>query len=149
MMIHAAERVLLTLWVGSLWGVGYVAAPLLFTHLDDPAAAGHAAGAMFHTVAWIGIVCGTVLAVAQWRHKIRPVAAHWRLWLVVAMVLLTFLGEFVIRPPMAEFVPPLDGTDPAADAAFYGMYRFAESLYFLNSVIALVLVAGGMQPRDA
>ncbi len=149
MLIAAVERLVLTLWVGALWVVGYVAAPLLFTRLDDIAAAGRIAEAMFASVAWIGLGCGAVLIAAQWRHKIRPLAAHWRLWLVVAMVVLTVVGEFGVRPPMAEFIPPVDGADSPGDTAFYPMYRLAESLYFLNSVIAAVLVAGGVQPRDS
>ena len=34
------ERIMLTLWVGSLWAVGLMVAPTLFTQLDDRALAG-------------------------------------------------------------------------------------------------------------
>ncbi|MCK5382667.1 MAG: DUF4149 domain-containing protein, partial [Gammaproteobacteria bacterium] len=34
-LIPSLERILLTLWVGSLWVVGFVVAPVLFAELDD------------------------------------------------------------------------------------------------------------------
>ena len=43
----AGDRILLTLWVGSLWAIGYIAAPTLFATLEDRALAGTLAGAMF------------------------------------------------------------------------------------------------------
>ena len=43
-LIPSLERILLTLWVGSLWVVGFVVAPVLFAELDDRALAGSTAG---------------------------------------------------------------------------------------------------------
>ena len=40
----------LTAWVGALWAIGYIAAPLLFAHLADRATAGSLAGSMFSVV---------------------------------------------------------------------------------------------------
>jgi hypothetical protein len=39
-LLPAAERILLTLWVGALWVAGFIVAPLLFSELDDRALAG-------------------------------------------------------------------------------------------------------------
>ncbi|MGB5473694.1 MAG: DUF4149 domain-containing protein, partial [Gammaproteobacteria bacterium] len=52
------ERVLLTLWVGSLWVTGFMVAPVLFARLDDRALAGTLAGELFGLVAWLGLACG-------------------------------------------------------------------------------------------
>ena len=58
------ERILLTLWVGGLWAIGYIAAPTLFAMLDDRKLAGALAGQMFHIISYIGLVCGTLLFIS-------------------------------------------------------------------------------------
>ena len=50
-----------TLWVGALWAIGYLAAPILFYHLPDRQLAGSLAGEMFTFVAYIGMACGAYL----------------------------------------------------------------------------------------
>ena len=45
----AGERLLLTLWVGSLWAIGYLAVPLAFATLDTQVAAEYAA-TLFYAV---------------------------------------------------------------------------------------------------
>ncbi len=142
MLISAVERVLLTVWVGSLWGVGYLVAPVLFAQLDDPAAAAGLSEALKGAVAWLGIGCAAVLVPAQLRHRVRPLAAHWRLWLLVALALLTGIGELGIRPPMAEVV------EQAGQDGGVGALRAAESLYLVASAVGLALVLGGLQPRE-
>ncbi|WP_200256886.1 DUF4149 domain-containing protein [Halorhodospira neutriphila] len=143
MLLSAVERVLLTVWVGSLWGVGYLAAPVLFAQLDDPAAAAGLSEALKGAVAWVSIGCAAVLIPAQLRHRVRPLAAHWRLWLLVALVLLVGIGELGVRPPMAEVVAQA-GQGGNGVAAL----RTAESLYLVASAIGLALVLGGLQPRE-
>ena len=48
---NVGERVLLTLWVGGLWAIGYMVAPALFATLEDRALAGNLAGLMFEIIA--------------------------------------------------------------------------------------------------
>lgn len=139
-LLAPAERVALVLWAGSLWATGYLAAPILFRELDQVAVAGAVAGELFTAVAWVGLVCGAILLAGQLRHRIRPFAAHWRLWLVVVMLVVTAVGEFALRPAMADL-------GPQADVAFHTAHRAAEALYLVNSIIALVLVLGGLTPR--
>jgi len=57
----AGERILLTLWVGGLWAIGYIVAPALFANLEDRALAGTLAGVMFNIIAWVGLACGSLL----------------------------------------------------------------------------------------
>src|SRR5574340_1194642 len=51
----------ITLWVGGLWAIGYLAAPALFSALSDRALAGQLAGRMFTLLAWAGMGCGAYL----------------------------------------------------------------------------------------
>ena len=56
-------QIAITLWVGGMWAIGYLAAPVLFDALpDDRMLAGILAGKMFAWVAYIGMACGIYLA---------------------------------------------------------------------------------------
>jgi uncharacterized membrane protein len=76
------------LWWGSLTAIGFVAVPLLFANLATPAMAGQMAAKLFTAQAWMSIVCGLLILIAQGK----PNA------LVVAGVLLALLGEFAVAP---------------------------------------------------
>jgi uncharacterized membrane protein len=76
------------LWWGGLTAIGFVAVPLLFANLATPAIAGQMAAKLFTAQAWISIVCGLLILIAQRK----PNA------LVLAGVLLALLGEFAVAP---------------------------------------------------
>lgn len=130
----AGERVLLTLWVGSLWAIGYIAAPVLFSVLDDRATAGRLAGEMFTATAVLGLLCGGFLLMLQWLR--RPSPRNWRLWVIAAMVLITALGEFALRPLMSA----------AGGAEFGRLHGFSQLLFLAVSLLGLGLVAFGLEP---
>jgi dipeptide/tripeptide permease len=133
----AGERILLTLWVGGLWTVGYIAAPVLFASLDEPVLAGFLAGQMFTAVAYLSLVCGGGLLLFQ---LLRPSAGrrfHWRLWLIVAMLLLIAIGEFLVRPAMAA----------AAASEFARLHGIAQVVYLAVSLLGLALVGFGTRPQ--
>ena len=43
------------LWVGGLWAIGYLAAPVLFASLGDRQLAGMVAGKLFALIGWVGL----------------------------------------------------------------------------------------------
>lgn len=137
--LGAGERILLTLWVGGLWTAGYIAAPVLFASLDQPALAGFLAGRMFTAIAYLSLVCGGALLLFQ---LLRPSAEsrfHWRLWLIAAMLLLIAVGEFWVRPAMVAA--------PAAD--FGRLHGIAQIVYLAVSLLGLALVGLGLRsPAD-
>ncbi|MGH8809748.1 MAG: DUF4149 domain-containing protein, partial [Noviherbaspirillum sp.] len=47
MLVARARLLIATLWVGSLWAVGYLVAPTLFATLPDSVLAGTIAGRLF------------------------------------------------------------------------------------------------------
>lgn len=132
-----AEQILLTLWVGGLWVIGYVVAPVLFGTLDDRMLAGMLAGRMFAVIAYIGLFAGAVLFAAEW---FRPGGrVRWRVLLLAAMLLLIAIGEFVLQPQMAALKAEglsrdLTGSD------FAMLHGIASVLYLINSLLGLVLV---------
>ena len=135
-LIPALERILLTLWVGSLWVVGFIVAPLLFTELNDRALAGSTAGTLFTVTSYIGLASGSVLLLlnAVVRKRI-----NWRALVLLGMLSLIVIGQFVITPMVADL--RLQGlTDTPRFGQLHGV---ASVLFLLTSVLGLVLVAAG------
>lgn len=143
-LLPSLERLLLTVWVGSQWAIGYIAAPTLFATLDSRQLAGELAGRMFHTVYWLGLVAGLVLLALLWRHG-SP--RQWRLWTLAGMIVLTAVGLFVIQPMMADL--KAQGLAPGSDAArTFGMLHGVSSLLYLAvSLAGAALVALGLRGR--
>lgn len=132
--VAIGERLLLTLWVGSLWAIGFIAAPILFAVLDDRVLAGTLAGEMFRAVAWIGMVCGSLLLIF---HLLHPGRSRWRLWVLLFMLVLVAVGQFVLAPMVAGM--RLEGL---SDTPGFGrLHGIASTLYLCTSLAGLALVA--------
>ncbi|MDX1696976.1 MAG: DUF4149 domain-containing protein, partial [Thiohalobacterales bacterium] len=71
------ERIALALWVGGLWAVGLMVAPVLFAQIPDRALAGTIAGNLFMLTALLGLVCGSILLLAG---ILRTGRFDWRTW---------------------------------------------------------------------
>ena len=147
--VQATERVLLTAWVGGLWAIGYLAAPVLFKVLEDRRMAGELAGHMFKVVAIMGLVCGAVLLIlAIQRHGARRLRS-WRVWTLVAMIILVAIGLFVLQP-MIQDVKAQGLVEGSEQVRRFGILHGVSSiLYLLTSVGGLALVACGLVPRAA
>lgn len=131
----AGERILLTLWVGGLWAIGYIVAPALFANLEDRAQAGTLAGVMFEIVAYIGMVCAVLLLIFnQLRNPQRR--ANWRAVVLLVMLLLVAVGQFVLAPMMAD----IRVSESADTRAFAVLHGAASIVYLINSVLGLALV---------
>jgi hypothetical protein len=136
MNLATVRLLVVTLWAGSLWTIGYMVAPTLFGTLHDRVLAGVIAGSMFTTGAWVSMACGVItlglLAVAK------DVTAQRRktLYIIVGVMLgCLLLSHFGLRPVMAE-------VKEAGDKAKFGMlHGVSMVLYMVQSVLALFLVA--------
>ncbi len=137
-------RVLLvTVWVGSLWTVGYLAAPTLFATLTDRALAGTIAGSLFRVEAWVSVVCGLLLLLILLADrgfaKRRDCVV-----LVVLMLVCLSVGYFGLQPYMAalkETAVANGGVMTDAARARFGMlHGVAAVIYLVESVLGLVLV---------
>jgi len=142
--IMAGERILLTLWVGGLWAIGYIAAPTLFAILDDRKLAGALAGQMFHIISYIGLVCGVLLFVSLAKRA----GMHWRIWVVATMVALVACGEFILQPMMESL--KLQGlVEGSATKKQFGMlHGVASMIYLTESLLGLSLVAFGLHKTE-
>lgn len=104
-MVRAATRqrmalVLAALWWGSLTALGFMVVPLLFTHLDSPAAAGAMAAKLFSAQTWVSLGCGMlILLVFNQKDATAQVdTAQAAIKFIVAGMLLALLVEFGVAP---------------------------------------------------
>lgn len=134
------ERILLTLWVGGLWAIGYIAAPTLFANLNDRQLAGALAGQMFHIISYIGLVCGVLLLASV----LKRAGLQWRAWVLIIMLVLVATGEFVLQPMMESL--KLQGLIEGSEAKkqFGMLHGVASIIYLMESLLGLVLVATGL-----
>jgi hypothetical protein len=142
--VSAHLRLLLvTLWAGSLWTVGYLVAPVLFASLPDRSLAGSIAGMLFRAQAWLSLVCGLLLLLLLWLDKsLSPKRTP--VILVIAMLVCVLIGYFALQPFMAEIRAAAANNgglmDEAMRSRFGMLHGIASVIYLVQSVLALVLV---------
>lgn len=132
-----SERALLTLWVGGMWAIGYIVAPILFTVLDDRQLAGMIAGHTFTAMSYVGLACGSLLLIGG------AYSRGWKCWrhgVLLMMLVVVCIGQFFLQPIMAELkAAGLAEGSPAA-ATFGKLHGVASILFLINSLAGLVLV---------
>ena len=143
-LADSLHAVILTLWVGGLWVIGYLVAPTLFSTIADRALAGVVAGKLFALIGWVGVGGGAYLLVFM---RLRHGAAAWRNWsfrLLLAMWLLAAASLFGIQPLMAQMKAdalPLDVMESALRGRFAAWHGISSVLYLLQSLFGLWVVA--------
>lgn len=134
---------LLTLWVGAMWAVGYLVAPTLFSMLADRTLAGAVAGRLFTFVAWIG------LGVSAYLLLFLSVRMGWQafrsgvFWLVLVLLACTAVGHFGIQPLMAELKAlawPREVMDSVTRDRFATWHGVSSVLYLIQSMLGVLLV---------
>jgi hypothetical protein len=145
--MHAiSERILLTIWVGGMWVVGYLVAPTLFAMIDDRAVAGSIAGRLFMIMSYVGIFAAIVLLVSAYMQYTQQFFRTWRVWVLVLMLALIVSGEFVLQPQMAQL--RADGLQDSEKAQFGMLHGIASVLFLINSLCGLALVIFGVTKKD-
>ena len=135
MFLSKARLLIVTLWAGSLWTVGYLVAPTLFATLHDTVLAGTIAGSVFRSEAWLSMALGVVLLgvlalskdVTQQRRKLLAIV-------VIAMLLCVLVNYFGLGPVMAE-------AKQAGDRSKFGtLHGISMVIYLGQSLLAGFLV---------
>jgi hypothetical protein len=133
-----------TLWVGSLWTVGYLAAPVLFITLHDRVLAGTIAGSLFRVEAWLSLVCGAAFIVlAQMMRSRGETAAKTPLYLALGMLLCTLVGYFGLQPFMAalrEAAGPAGVMESGAKVQFGVLHGVSSAIYLIQSLLGAALI---------
>ena len=123
---------------------GFVVAPLLFQNML-PSVAGNIAGQLFSIISYLGLFCCSFLLLGQLVNPCAKRFNNFRVWSLIAMLVIIVIGEFVIRPMMVDLKQGglVAGSQDAID--FGRLHGVSSMLYMINSVLCLVLVAFGLR----
>lgn len=144
-MREVADRILLTVWVGGMWTVGYIVAPTLFAMLDNRMLAGSIAGHLFTVMSYVGLVCGGLLLLNLALEYGVKLFKQWRGLVLVGMLLIICIGQFILQPQMASLRAA--GLSGANVHAFARMHGISQVLFLLASLGGLALVMFGVRAR--
>jgi len=136
--------IIVTLWVGTLWAIGYLAAPTLFYSLEDNRQlAGQLAGKMFGFVAYMGMASAFYLLVHRLARFGTPALKQGFFWATLVMLLLVLAGHFGIQPVLASLkaqAMPADVMQSVFADRFKTWHGVASIAYLVESLLGLVLV---------
>lgn len=136
-------KIAVTLWVGGLWSIGYIAAPVLFTQLADKQLAGNLAGGMFVVIAYVGMVCGSYLLVYRLSQFGGAAFKQVFFWAVLLMLLITLGIYFGIQPIMEslkEQAMPKAVMQSMFSDRFARWHGVSSIVYLIESLLGLVLL---------
>ena len=134
---------LLVMWVGSLLALGAIAAPVLFSALDDKQLAGMLAGKMFVVGAWVGITSGIYLLLYRLVREGAPALKSLFFWVALLMLLLTLAGHFGVQPILQNLknqALPLAVMQSVFADRFSQWHGISRILWIIQSVLGVVLV---------
>jgi hypothetical protein len=137
---YASEKLLLTLWIGGLWAIGYIAVPMAFASLGDVSLAAEYAGKLFYAINLLGLGCGSVLVIAKLIQYKLNVRQLWRFWVLMLMLSLTAVFVFYLQPQMAEIKQSDWQVNSALSDVFSLLHTISENLYLVLSLLGLALV---------
>ena len=136
-MLLVGEKILLALWVGGMWTVGYIVAPTLFSMLEK-SVAGNVAGQLFTIMSYIGLVCGGLLLIGKLAGLGASALQNWVVWVLVVMLFIVIVGQFVLQPMMAEL--KASGITDLNRSEFGKLHGVASVLFLINSLLGLSLI---------
>ena len=142
---EALYLVTLTLWVGGLWAIGYLVAPVLFATLADRQLAGMLAGKLFALIGWVGLASAAYLLLFMLIRLGRSALKRGVFWLLVAMLVLTVFSQFGIQPLLAQLKAdalPREVMESVLRDRFATWHGVSSILYLVQSVLGLLLVVG-------
>jgi len=144
----AVYAVVVALWVGSLWTVGYLVAPVLFSYLHaDRSLAGNLAGAVFSVETKLGLACAALVLALRFARSGGRALREWQTVVVLAMAAITLVGYLAVTPLLvdlkagalaAEGVEVMRSTLASRFAFWHGV---SSVLYLIQSLLGAALVA--------
>ncbi len=140
---EALYFVTITLWVGGMWAIGYMVAPVLFAGLGDRQLAGTVAGKLFALIGWVGLGSAAYLLlflVARFRGQAFRRAVF---WLVLLMALSAAASQFGLQPLMAQLKAdalPREVMESVLRDRFAAWHGISSILYLVQSLLGLWLV---------
>ncbi|HEX5071082.1 MAG TPA: DUF4149 domain-containing protein [Vicinamibacterales bacterium] len=151
-VLRVASLVVLSLWIGGLAALGFVAAPAIFTTLEaqDPAGGRALAGLLFGAVfsrfqTWTWILAASLIVLLGLRALLgpRPRRLGWRLWTVAGMLGLSLYTAFGLAPRIDQIRRETSGSISSRPDTDPLRQEFGR-LHGLSNVLMLVTLLGGV-----
>jgi len=139
----ALQSIAVTLWVGGMWVIGFIVAPLLFSRLGDRVLAGAIAGKLFTIIAWIGIGCALYLVLYRLVRFGSGCFRQGLVWVSLLMLVLLLAGGFGVQAIMEGLraqALPKEVMESVFRDRFMTWHGVASVLYLIQSLLGLVLV---------
>ncbi len=142
-LADALHSVAVTLWVGGLWTVGLIIAPLLFHHVPDRSLAGALAGQFFAAIAYVGFGCGAYLLFFRMARSGAQSLSQPSFWIVMLMLVLTIAVQFGVRPileGLRQQALPGEVMQSILRDRFVAWHGVSSVLYLIECILGLVMV---------
>jgi Domain of unknown function (DUF4149) len=133
----------ITLWVGGMWAIGFIAAPTLFHVIPTRMLAGMVAGRLFALTAWTGMACGGWLLLHRFVRSGLGALRQGPFWLIVTMLALTVIDQYYVAPiinSLKHQALPLDVMQSVFRNRFSTWHGIASLLFLIQSLLGLWLV---------
>jgi hypothetical protein len=140
---EALQSIAVTLWVGGLWAIGLIVAPLLFHTLSDRSQAGMLAGEFFMAITYLGLGCGAYLLLFRLARFGGQAFSQLFFWSVLLMMALAAAGQFGVQPIMASLKQqalPSEVMHSIFRDRFAAWHGVSSVLYLIECVLGLVIV---------
>jgi hypothetical protein len=142
-VLRGARLLVAVLWAGSLWALGFIAAPTVFGMLGS-VQAGDIVAALLARQAWIAIASGVVmLALARYAPDLDPKRRRGLDIVIVAMLACALAIYLGLQPAMAhlrELAGPAGVRASPYWTEFAVMHGVSQLLHLVESVLGAVLV---------
>jgi len=151
-VLRVASLVVLSLWIGGLAVLGFVAAPMIFATLEaqDPAGGRALAGLVFGAVFarfqdWAWVLGGVLILLLGARALLgpRPRRLGWRLWTIAGMLALSLYTAFSLAPRIDRIRRETSGSISSRPDTDPLKQEFGR-LHGLSNIFMLVTLIGGV-----
>jgi Domain of unknown function (DUF4149) len=135
--------IVVTLWVGALWAIGFVAYILFKTLPDKPQLAGNLAGQLFTIVRYIGMASALFLLVQRLLDYGTASLKQAYFWAIFFMLILVLVEHFGIQPILAQLKAdalPNDVLNSVFKDRFGKWHGVAGVAYLVECLLGFVLV---------
>jgi uncharacterized membrane protein YhaH (DUF805 family) len=142
-MAHKLTLILITLWVGALWAIGFAAYLLFKTLPDNHQLAGNLAGQLFTIVRYVGMASAFYLLVQRLLDYGTSALKQVYFWAVLVMLLLVLAEHFGVQPILAQLkadAMPSDVMHSIFAERFGKWHGIASIAYLVECLLGFVLV---------
>lgn len=141
--LAAARLLVAVLWAGTLWALGYIAAPAVFAAVPS-LVAGDVVAALLQRLGWVSSACALLMLVLlHFSPDLDPGRRRFLNLLVLAMLACALVMWVGLQPAMAQ-MRELAGDDGVRASPYWTqfavMHGVSQLFHVVESILAAVLV---------